>query len=133
MKKTMKRLLSVVLAVAVVATLFVGAAFAATSSSKDVTTSNYNKCPSFTIYTGKGLSYSLGFSKTTITVKNTGNGSFSIFEEVGAGPIYKGDVYAGQSKSFTVKGSNKKVVFKCQKSGGAKPVAQVTVSAGSVS
>lgn len=134
MKKTLKRLMSVVLVVVMVATLFVGSAFAATSSTKSVTSSstNTNVLTTFTVTTGKGISYSLGLKKTSITFKNVGSGSFAIYEMVGAGPIFQGSCGPNQSWTFTAKGSGKKIVFKCQKSGGS-PKAQVTVSAGSVS
>lgn len=130
MKKTLKRLLSVVLVVAVIATLFVGTTFAANSVSKKVT-----KTTSFSVTTGKGLTYSLGWKKTNVTIRNTGSGnaSFSVFVDTGVGPVYKGDVHPGTSKSISLGGSNSKVTILCQKSCGNSTTAQITVSDGSVS
>lgn len=132
MKKTLRRLMSVALVVVMVATLFIGSALAATSCTKSVTSSNPNNMTSFSVTTGKGISYSLGLKKTTISIKNTGSGDFTIYQQTSAGLIYVGNCGPGQTQSYTVKGSNKKVVFKCQK-GLGNPKAQVTVSAGSVS
>lgn len=103
------------------------------AASKTVTVNSSSKPKVVQIVTGKGFSYSLGWKKTTVTVKDTGKYPVAVYKNIGSvGYSYAGTLYAGQSKSFSASGSNKKYSIKLQKAGRGNTTVSVKTSAGSV-
>lgn len=103
------------------------------AASKTVTVTSSSQPHVVQIVTGKGLSYSMGWKKTTVTVKNTGSYPVAVYKNIGSvGYSYAGTLNAGQSKTFSASGSGKKYSIKLQKAGRSKTTVLVTTSAGSV-
>lgn len=91
------------------------------------------KAAEFQITSGKGLFYSLGWKKTTVTVKNTGRYSVAMYERNKAGLLfYKGQVGPGRTVTMTMRGSSSTSRLLFQRVGGRTTVS-VSVNAGSVS
>lgn len=81
------------------------------------------------ITTGSGWQYSCGFKKTTVTVRNTGNRTVTLYKNIGqVGYSWEGSLAPGQTRTYTAKGSGKTYYLKVQGTG----TVRVSVSAGSV-
>lgn len=129
MAKNVKRLICMMLAMLILTMGMAMTASAATSASKAV---NSSKMVTFNVTSGSGLSYTLGLKKTTVTATNTGKGTCAVYELNNAGlRYYRGELGAGQSKTFTISGSGKTSSLQFQRVYGNTTVC-VTVSAGSV-
>ena len=105
-------------------------ASAAYSKQKKVTSTS--KLTEFQITSGKGLFYSWGWKKTSVTVTNTGKYPVKMYEKSKAGLLYyQGDVLPGRSISMTIKGSGVTTKLLFQR-GRANSTVSVSVNAGSV-
>lgn len=106
-----------------------------TISRSDKAFGRWSKCEDITVRTGKGLSYTFGWKKTTMTIKNTGTQAVYLYQVVAGQLVYRGPLYAGCSKSYTLSGSNKTYQFVVQAGSyrnGNYGSFRVTTSAGSV-
>lgn len=132
-KRRSSRILSILLAVVMVLSVTVLPAAAATSVNKTVTSST--KMANVTVKTGKGILYSLGLKKTTVTFKNTSRYySVSVFLRTAAGPREKLTLYPGQTKTLSLSGSAKTYsLFIQQRNSRGNIKVSVSVNAGSVS
>ena len=126
-----RRVTAVFLVLVFMFAIFALPAAAATSSTKTVNSSGY---ATFKVTTGSGISYL--WKNTTITIKNTGSYTITVYEVPTSGMyagcmFYRGSIAPGQSKTFTMSGRNKSTSYKIQgKSNKAK--ATVTTTSGSV-
>ena len=126
-----KRSVRILALVLIVAMMFALAADVMAASSKTVSVSRQNRYGYATVTTGSGFFYSLGWKKTTVTIKNTGRYSVSVYNDT-IGPIYKGDIYPGQTKTFTFSGSGQRQRLMFQYVYGNTTLS-VSTNAGSVS
>ena len=129
MKKVSGRAIKALILAALMVSVLCVTAFAA-SCRKSVTTGRSTQ--TFTITTGSGWQYSLGWKKTTVTVKNTGSTPVYVYNGIGSiGYAYNGQLNPGQSKTYTASGSGKRYYYMIQRSRGTGSVT-ITTSAGSV-
>lgn len=134
-KRKSSRILSILLAVVMVLSVTVLPAAAATAKTKSVTSTSgqLSKMTNFKVTSGKGILYSLGIKKTTVTVKNLGRYSVYVYEKNAAGLLfYKGTLGAGQTWNLSMSGSAKTSTLYFQRGRGNTTVS-VSVNAGSVS
>ena len=125
-----QRFLSVLMALILTLSVTILPASAAYSKQKKVTSTS--KLTEFQITSGKGLFYSWGWKKTSVTVTNTGKYPVKMYEKSKAGLLYyQGDVLPGRSISMTIKGSGVTTKLLFQR-GRANSTVSVSVSAGSV-
>lgn len=140
------RLISMLLVVAMLTTLFCGLcleAHAASSVSGTVTYSSrsagINATKNIKVTTGRGLTYFFG-KKTTVTIKNTGKwGSLTLYQwnsGLFSGTyVHKCAIYPGQTKTLTISGNGKDYAYFVQAPDARryKTTFSVSVSAGSCS
>ncbi len=134
-KQGLRRLLSLMLAIVLVLSVTALPVLAANSVTKQVA----NKGGSLANMTkvkatsGKGLFYSWGWKKTTVTIQNTGRYPVNVYEVTQAGSlIYLGQLHRGQSWHRTLSGSGRTTTFYFQRVTSTTSV-RVGVNAGSVS
>lgn len=130
-RRPFQRFLSILMAMIMALSVTILPVAAAYSKQKDVISAS--KLTEFQITSGKGLFYSLGWKKTTVTVKNTGRYSVAMYEQNKAGLLfYKGQVGPGRTVTMTMRGSGTTSRLSFQRVGGRTTVS-VSVNAGSVS
>lgn len=135
MKKLLTRFLSIVVVIAMVTSLFVMPAFAATSCTKTVRGQSQ---ATFYLTSGKGVSYSLRLKKTTVSIKNNSKRDLIVEQRNDYGILVGSALLnPGRSDSFTMTGSAKTGRLICHFGSGVVPsitgTVTVTMSAGSVS
>lgn len=131
-KRKPSRILSILLAVVMVLSVTVLPAAAATSVKKTVTSTA--KIANVTVKTGKGILYSLGLKKTTVTFKNESRYySVDVFQKTTAGPKLMGTLTPGQTKTLSLSGSAKTYSLFIQRKNTGTTTVSVSVNAGSVS
>lgn len=128
------KVVSLLMALVMVFSIAAVPAAAAKSVNKTVVRAySWNQLTKIKVTTGKGLFYSLGIKKTTLTLKNTGHTTVALYEETAVGPIWKGNLGGGQTRQFTLKGSAKNVVITCQLVNSSHKVPiSASVNAGSI-
>ena len=118
MVKTMKRSVSLLFVISLLASMLVMPA-KATNGSKSATLPSYGKSTEYvTIYTDKSF---LGLKKTTVTVTNTSrNRTVALYKNMGCvGYAYAGDLWPGRSMSFSAKANGTRYSFMVQRAGGS--------------
>lgn len=122
-RHTVRRILSMLLVVVMLAALLAVPAMAANRISRSGQYTN------FTVTTGSGFTYWLGWSKTRVTVTNTGSRPLTVYAPGLRGYV---SVPGRTSRSFEAKGSGKRYKYTVQGDYGRKVSYQVYVSAGSI-
>ena len=118
MVKTMKRSVSLLFVISILASMLVMPA-KATNGSKSATLPSCGKSTQYvTIYTDKSF---LGLKKTTVTVTNTSrNRTVALYKNMGyIGYAYAGDLWPGRSMSFSAKANGTRYSFMVQRAGGS--------------
>lgn len=128
MKKSLKKVLCSVLAVVLVAGLFVNSSLAFYGPTKTVKSTGYT---TFTCKSGSGLTYALG-KKSTLYIENTGNNAANIYVYSNGTYYYKGTVNAHAKGTMTMSGSNKTASIKFRTNSGSTNIFMYTYD-GSVS
>lgn len=144
MKMNVRRFASFVLALVLVVSFTVSLAVPAfadsrseTIISRDKAFGRWSKMEDITVKSGSGFRYWAGWRKTTVTIRNTGRQTLTLYGYIPAcnGLVYKGQIYPGQSKSLTLSGSGKTYWYTVQGGSyrnGNYGSFRVTTNAGSV-
>lgn len=132
-RHTLRRIVCMLLVVAMMAALLAVPAMAANSAKKNSRNFRNNRAE-FYLTTGKGLLYSWGWKKTRVTVSNPNRyGTLAVYKKWGNSYYLLGYVYSNSSKSFDFSGSNKSytiVTQLCNRSN--KYTVQAYTNAGSI-